>query len=63
MQKQEIEEYNKLCAIFIGWTVGNFINKYPKVSYTLIRREILVLERQGYDVQRITFLTGGRRCR
>ena len=33
MQKQEIEEYNKLCAIFIGWTVGNFINKYPNYFY------------------------------
>jgi colanic acid/amylovoran biosynthesis glycosyltransferase len=29
-----------------------FINQYPKVSHTFIRREILALERQGFEVQR-----------
>lgn len=29
------------------------INQYPKVSHSFIRREILALEKQGYDVQRI----------
>ncbi|HOY87207.1 MAG: hypothetical protein V9G21_13295 [Methylotenera sp.] len=33
--------------------ISYFINKYPKFSHTFIRREILELERQGYDVQRI----------
>jgi glycosyltransferase involved in cell wall biosynthesis len=30
-----------------------FINHYPKVSHSFIRREILALERQGFAVQRI----------
>lgn len=30
-----------------------FINQYPKVSHSFIRREILALERQGLTVQRI----------
>lgn len=30
-----------------------FINQYPKVSHSFIRREILALERLGFDVQRI----------
>jgi colanic acid/amylovoran biosynthesis glycosyltransferase len=30
-----------------------FINHYPKVSHSFIRREILALERQGFEVQRI----------
>ena len=30
-----------------------FINQYPKVSHSFIRREILALERQGFEVQRI----------
>jgi glycosyltransferase involved in cell wall biosynthesis len=29
------------------------VNQYPKVSHSFIRREILALERQGYDVQRL----------
>lgn len=29
------------------------INQYPKVSHSFIRREILALERQGFEVQRI----------
>ncbi|MGP1682669.1 MAG: glycosyltransferase, partial [Giesbergeria sp.] len=30
-----------------------FINQYPKVSHSFIRREILALERQGFDILRI----------
>jgi colanic acid/amylovoran biosynthesis glycosyltransferase len=30
-----------------------FINHYPKVSHSFVRREILALERQGFVVQRI----------
>ncbi len=30
-----------------------FVNEYPKVSHSFIRREILALERQGIEVQRI----------
>lgn len=33
--------------------IAYLINQYPKVSHTFIRREILALERQGFDVQRI----------
>ena len=33
--------------------IAYFINQYPKVSHSFIRREILALERQGFDVQRI----------
>lgn len=33
--------------------IAYFINQYPKVSHSFIRREILALERQGYKVQRI----------
>jgi glycosyltransferase involved in cell wall biosynthesis len=33
-----------------------FINQYPKVSHTFIRREILALERQGIEIQRIALL-------
>lgn len=33
--------------------VAYFINQYPKVSHSFIRREILALERQGLDVLRI----------
>ena len=32
--------------------IAYFINQYPKVSHTFIRREILALERQGFDVLR-----------
>jgi len=32
--------------------VGYFVNQYPKVSHTFIRREILALERQGITVAR-----------
>lgn len=33
--------------------IAYFINQYPKVSHSFIRREILALERQGYVVQRL----------
>lgn len=33
--------------------IAYFINQYPKVSHSFIRREILALERQGTQVQRI----------
>lgn len=33
--------------------VAYFVNQYPKVSHSFIRREILALERQGVDVSRI----------
>jgi glycosyltransferase involved in cell wall biosynthesis len=33
--------------------IAYFINQYPKVSHTFIRREILALERRGFSVQRI----------
>jgi len=33
--------------------IAYFINQYPKVSHSFIRREILALERQGFTVQRL----------
>jgi colanic acid/amylovoran biosynthesis glycosyltransferase len=33
--------------------IAYFINQYPKVSHTFIRREILALERLGFNIQRI----------
>lgn len=33
--------------------IAYFINQYPKVSHSFIRREILALERQGVEIQRI----------
>lgn len=33
--------------------IAYFVNHYPKVSHSFIRREILALERQGFDVQRV----------
>jgi colanic acid/amylovoran biosynthesis glycosyltransferase len=33
--------------------IAYFINQYPKVSHSFIRREILALEGQGFDVVRI----------
>lgn len=39
--------------IWIPMRIAYFINQYPKVSHSFIRREILALERQGVAVQRI----------
>lgn len=33
--------------------IAYFVNHYPKVSHSFIRREILALERRGFEVQRI----------
>jgi hypothetical protein len=33
--------------------IAYFINQYPKVGHSFIRREILALEHQGFSVQRI----------
>jgi glycosyltransferase involved in cell wall biosynthesis len=33
--------------------IAYFINQYPKVSHSFIRREILALERQGFQVLRV----------
>jgi glycosyltransferase involved in cell wall biosynthesis len=41
--------------------IAYLINQYPKVSHTFIRREILALERQGFEVQRIS-LRGWDEC-
>ncbi|MCP5265475.1 MAG: glycosyltransferase family 4 protein [Burkholderiaceae bacterium] len=32
--------------------VGYFVNQYPKVSHSFIRREILAVERQGIEIER-----------
>ena len=34
--------------------IAYLINQYPMVSHTFIRREILALERQGFEVERIS---------
>jgi colanic acid/amylovoran biosynthesis glycosyltransferase len=36
-----------------GNKIAYLINHYPKVSHTFIRREILAIERQGFDVTRV----------
>jgi glycosyltransferase involved in cell wall biosynthesis len=33
--------------------IAYFVNHYPKVSHSFIRREILALERRGFEVQRL----------
>lgn len=33
--------------------IAYFVNQYPAVSHSFIRREILALERQGFEVQRL----------
>lgn len=33
--------------------IAYLINQYPKISHSFIRREILALERQGYQIQRL----------
>ncbi len=42
--------------------IAYLINQYPKSSHTFIRREILALERQGFDVQRISLRGWDWRC-
>ncbi len=37
----------------MGLRVSYFVNQYPKVSHAFVRREILALERQGVEIQRI----------
>ena len=32
--------------------IAYLINRYPSISHTFIRREILALERLGYDIAR-----------
>src|ERR1700733_5393891 len=34
--------------------IAYLINQYPKVSHSFIRREILALERRGFDITRIS---------
>src|ERR1043165_8122354 len=34
--------------------IAYFVNQYPKVSHSFIRREILALERQGLEVLRFS---------
>src|SRR5215468_7213499 len=34
--------------------IAYLINQYPKVSHTFIRREILALERRGFEIMRIS---------
>ena len=34
--------------------IAYLVNQYPKISHSFIRREILALERQGYQVQRLS---------
>ena len=34
--------------------IAYIVNEYPKVSHTFIRREIFALERQGFDILRIS---------
>ncbi len=33
--------------------IAYFVNQYPRISHSFIRREILALERLGFDVQRV----------
>ena len=33
--------------------IAYLINQYPKISHSFIRREILALERQGFEVVRV----------
>ena len=33
--------------------IAYFVNQYPKVSHSFIRREIRALERRGFDIQRV----------
>lgn len=40
--------------------IAYLINQYPAVSHSFIRREILALERQGFDVMRISLRRWGQ---
>ena len=40
-------------AVVSKLRIAYFVNQYPKVSHTFIRREIHALERQGFAIQRI----------
>src|SRR5712664_4532998 len=33
--------------------IAYLVNQYPKISHSFIRREILALERRGFDITRI----------
>jgi glycosyltransferase involved in cell wall biosynthesis len=49
-------EYNTNVAMKrppVSSRIAYLINHYPKVSHSFIRREIVALERQGFEVQRI----------
>lgn len=37
----------------MNFRITYFVNQYPKVSHSFIRREIMALERLGFEVQRI----------
>ena len=43
----------KITFIVLALKIAYFVNQYPKVSHTFIRREILALERRGFEVQRV----------
>ena len=38
----------------VAMRIAYLINQYPEVSHTFIRREILALERQGFEIMRIS---------
>ena len=44
---------DRVSADNAGMRIAYFVNQYPKVSHSFIRREILALEQQGFEVQRI----------
>lgn len=43
--------------------IAYLVNQYPKISHSFIRREILALERQGYQVQRLAMRGWGDELR
>ena len=36
--------------------IAYLVNVYPKISHSFVRREILELERKGFEIQRIDYL-------
>src|SRR5581483_6208415 len=46
-------ERRSLTKAVLTLKIAYFVNHYPKVSHSFIRREILALEEQGFSVQRI----------